>query len=155
MENEIIHSSNEAETIKAGYHFAQKLTAGDTVALYGELGAGKTEFIKGICEYFEVEEIVSSPTFTVINQYASSEESGSVEIYHIDLYRIAKKDELDEIGFIECVNNNDSIKLIEWAEKSFDTLPKSRYEITIATDSDDEDKRIINITKFGDINIPS
>ena len=116
-----------------------------SVSLYGELGAGKTEFIKGICQYFKVEEIVTSPTFTIINQYTGFLNGKELLLYHLDLYRIKSYKELDEIGFKDCMNSENSIKLIEWAENATDFLPIPRYIVTITFDDNAEDKRIFEI----------
>ncbi|CUS97414.1 tRNA (adenosine(37)-N6)-threonylcarbamoyltransferase complex ATPase subunit type 1 TsaE [Candidatus Kryptobacter tengchongensis] len=116
-------TKSEVETIQLGKDFAKMLKAGDVVALYGELGSGKTKFIQGVCLGLNVKETVNSPSFIIMNKY-----EGDLIIYHFDLYRINSLDELIEIGFHEFIYN-DAISLIEWAEKVKDILPKKRYEI--------------------------
>lgn len=148
MNSENYITSNETETIQLGKRFAQRLMVGDTVALEGDLGAGKTEFIKGVCEYFNVGEIVTSPTFTIINQYNGQKEDKDISIYHIDLYRIKTKQEFDEIGFADCIYSSDSIKLIEWAEKANGMLPENLYVVEIRPDDNTENKRSITITSL-------
>ncbi len=118
METQTYTTKSEAETIELGKSFAEKLKKGDVVLFYGDIGVGKTEFIKGICKYFNVEEIVTSPTFTIINQYNGMLNGEEIAIFHIDLYRVKEKKELLEIGFEECLYSADSIKLVEWAENS-------------------------------------
>lgn len=142
-QNYITHS--EEETIQLGVSFAQSLLLGATVALYGDLGSGKTELIKGICSYFDVEEIVSSPTFTIINQYNGKYDGDEINIYHVDLYRIKNAEELNEIGFVDCLSSPIDIKLVEWAENARKILPVPRYDIYIKQNPDDEFERIIQI----------
>jgi len=130
-----ITTKSEIETEQLGFEFAKNLIPGDKIALYGDLGSGKTEFVKGICDYFKVEEIVTSPTFTIINKYTATTSDEPLNIYHIDLYRIEKEKELIEIGFSEYLNDNNAITIIEWAEKtSFDF--NNSIKITITSDNE-------------------
>lgn len=140
-------SRSEEETMRLGNEFARVLKNGDVVALYGDLGAGKTEFIKGICEYFDVKEIVTSPTFTIMNHYNGENNDNDVVLYHIDLYRINNKEELLQIGFKDCIFSDRSIKLVEWAEKAEDMFPASHYIVEILPDIDDENFRTVNIKR--------
>ncbi len=147
MDTSVHITHDEDGTVELGRQFAQQLVESDVVALYGDLGAGKTEFVRGICEYFQVGEIVSSPTFTIINQYsgAAPESEDEVKIYHVDLYRINSKRELEEIGFNECMMSNDCIKLIEWADKANGSLPRRRYSVIFRLNERDENERTIEI----------
>lgn len=138
-------SNNENETIELGKNFAQFLKIKDIVALEGDLGSGKTEFIKGICEYFSVQDLVTSPTFTIINQYAGLIVNKEFNIFHIDLYRIKNELELDEIGFEECLNDSDSIKLIEWPKNAGTKLSNIKYIVKIEVDENNEDIRYLSI----------
>lgn len=144
-ENFLTHSENE--TIELGKEFAEKLKPGDIVAFFGDLGAGKTEFIKGICDFFKVDEIVTSPTFTIMNQYSGTFEDEDIFLYHIDLYRIKNLTELDEIGFDECLHSKKSIKLIEWAEKADTRLDIINYTITMKIPDESDNLREIIISK--------
>jgi tRNA threonylcarbamoyladenosine biosynthesis protein TsaE len=146
MKTEEFISLSEDETIALGFKFAEHLKVGDSVALFGDLGAGKTEFIKGICDYFNVEDIVNSPTFTIINQYHGEKNKQEIHIYHLDLYRIKSPAELSEIGFSECLHSDEIIKLIEWAEKAGDLIYKWDYSVNINLSDEDENKREIIIT---------
>jgi tRNA threonylcarbamoyladenosine biosynthesis protein TsaE len=137
-------TNSEQETIDLGRKFAEKLKSGDIVSFRGDLGAGKTEFIKGICEYFQVEQVVSSPTFTIINTYYGIDRE---EIIHIDLYRLEKEKELIEIGFDEILNDDYTIKLIEWSEKAQILNTNSDYLIEITHDEKLEDRRAIIISE--------
>ncbi|MFP4368521.1 MAG: tRNA (adenosine(37)-N6)-threonylcarbamoyltransferase complex ATPase subunit type 1 TsaE [Candidatus Kapaibacterium sp.] len=147
METENHKTYSEEETIELGRDFAKKLKPGDVVVFFGDLGSGKTEFIKGICDYFEVEEIVTSPTFTIMNQYSGNIGDKEITIFHIDLYRIKSNEELEEIGFRECIYAKNAIKLVEWAEKAESKLPDNKYVVTIKLDNENE-----NLRKFDIIN---
>ena len=138
-------TNSEEETIELGRKFAERLSPGDVVAINGDLGSGKTEFIKGICDYFNVGEMVNSPTFTIMNHYIGSLDGQEVNIFHIDLYRIENEKELAEIGFDECVNSPEYIKLIEWPEKAGNRIDNWNYKVVIKTDENDENKREIEI----------
>lgn len=139
-------TQSEQETIELGKKFAESLVPGDLVLFYGDLGSGKTEFIKGICEHFNVDELVTSPTFTIMNQYAGEFGDYELPIYHVDLYRIKSKEELGEIGLQDCLFSDDAIKLIEWAEKAHSLLPDTQYKVKISFDPEDENKRLIDIS---------
>lgn len=146
MINDHYISNSEEETVLLGSEFAKKLQAGDMVSFYGDLGSGKTEFIRGICKQLKVNELVSSPTFTVINQYEGHLKNADVPIYHIDLYRIKSDEELENIGFDECIHTSDGIKLVEWAEKANGDTPSGCYKVTIRNDDDIDNRRSIDIT---------
>jgi len=147
MEALLLRSNSEEETIAIGVEFAERLRVGDVVALYGDLGAGKTELIKGICAYFQVEDLVTSPTFTIINQYGGVGTDGSsIKIYHVDLYRIETPEELAGVGFDDMVFSHDAIKLIEWSEKAEHLLPSAHYTVRISSDEADDSVRMIEIT---------
>jgi tRNA threonylcarbamoyladenosine biosynthesis protein TsaE len=148
MEIQTIITHSEDETVRLGYKFAGRLKPGDIVSLYGTLGSGKTEFIKGIAEFFDVEEIVTSPTFTIINQYFGKIHDAEIPIYHIDLYRIKSEKELTEIGFTECINSSNTIKLIEWAEKAPNLKIDSNFLIEISLSETDENQRIFTLNKL-------
>lgn len=135
---------SEEETINLGKEFAKELCSGDIVAIYGDLGSGKTEFVKGICDYFQVEEIVTSPTFTIVNKYNGSMSDNQIILYHIDLYRIEKESELLEIGFEEYLNDKSAISLIEWAEKT-SLIPQNAIQVKIFLDDNNDNKRTITI----------
>jgi len=147
MEALTLRSESESQTILQGEQFAADLQHGDIVALEGELGAGKTEFVKGICRFFAVEDLVTSPTFAIINQYDGiTPEGAPVKIYHVDLYRIDSPAELAEVGFDDMVFAHDAIKLIEWPEKAAHLMPQKRWTVAINTDETNDDVRSIVIT---------
>ncbi|MFM8569307.1 MAG: tRNA (adenosine(37)-N6)-threonylcarbamoyltransferase complex ATPase subunit type 1 TsaE [Candidatus Kapaibacterium sp.] len=150
MDPERYLTHSEKETMELGRKFAERLQRGDCVTLFGDLGAGKTEFAKGICEYFQVNDIVSSPTYTIMNQYDGVLADGQpVQIYHIDLYRIKTVEELENVGFDECMHAHPSIKLVEWAERAEDVLPAARFSVDLRASADHDTERTVEITAVG------
>jgi len=108
----------QQRTRSVGSAFGRTLEEGTVVALFGELGSGKTQFVKGVCEALGIDKSnVSSPTFTIVNEY-----EGCFPVYHLDLYRIKKQEEVFELGFVEYVESN-GICLIEWPEIVENLLP--------------------------------
>jgi tRNA threonylcarbamoyladenosine biosynthesis protein TsaE len=147
MEHAPLYSLSQRHTQQLGEEFAAMLNRGDVVALVGDLGAGKTEFVRGVCRFFSVEDIVTSPTFAIINQYDGSMSGGSpVKIYHVDLYRIDTPEELRTVGFEEMVHAPDAIKFIEWPEKASSEMPERHWTVSIQNTSDDDNARLIEIT---------
>jgi tRNA threonylcarbamoyladenosine biosynthesis protein TsaE len=147
MEVTTLRSESESATIRLGEQFASQVRCGDVVALEGDLGAGKTEFVKGVCRFFAVTDLVTSPTFSIINQYDGTAPDGQVlKIYHVDLYRIDSPEELAEVGFDDMVFAHDAIKLIEWPEKAAHLMPARRWTVRISADAENDDLRTIEIT---------
>ena len=134
-----IISKNPSQTIDLAEKIAAKLKKGDIIVLSGELGAGKTKFTEGILTYFGLQNEISSPTFTIVNEYNAPQ----FDIYHFDLYRLADLDEFYAIGGDEYFSKG--ICIIEWGELIKDILPKIYREIDIKKDEDDENKRILTI----------
>ena len=87
-------SKSEQDTINFAENFAKELNQGDIIVLSGELGSGKTKFVQGVLRHFGLEEEISSPTFTIVNEYSSS----SANIYHFDVYRLENSDEFYAMG---------------------------------------------------------
>ncbi len=121
---ETMMTESEAETIRAGTAFARRLGPGSVVALSGELGTGKTRFVKGICAGLGVTRPVSSPTFTIVNEYRGT----ALRVFHFDFYRLNSGAELGEIGFDEYLAAG-GVCLIEWADRLPGVLPPSYYDI--------------------------
>ena len=133
-------SSSIEETIQFGRDFAAQLQPGNVVCLEGDLGAGKTHFVKGIASFFGVnEDSVSSPTFTLINEY-----NAETPIYHFDCYRLKSEQEALEIGAEEYLYG-DGISVVEWPEKIGNLLPPESVWVAITHKS--ENKREIIIRK--------
>ncbi len=119
----VITSSPE-QTWEIGRLLGTQLGSGDTVCLYGDLGAGKTNFAYGIALGLDVQEqYITSPTFTFVNEY-----QGRVPLYHLDLYRLKGPDELENIGFDEYIES-DGVTVIEWAERAADELPAESLSV--------------------------
>lgn len=110
-----IESNSHEDTFNTGREFAKSISAGDVIGLEGELGSGKTVFVKGICDYFCVQDDISSPTFILVNQYTGTLPDSSMQIFvnHFDLYRLNTESELSTIDIPSFINEN-SVCLIEW-----------------------------------------
>lgn len=135
-------SNSAEETKKTAADFAKTLKSGDVLCMYGDLGAGKTAFVQGLARGLGIGEPITSPTFTIVNEYY-----GNMPLYHFDVYRIADSDEMYEVGYEEYVYG-DGVSVIEWAELIEDILPRTRYKITILRDiSLGEDYRKIIVEK--------
>ncbi|MFQ5770313.1 MAG: tRNA (adenosine(37)-N6)-threonylcarbamoyltransferase complex ATPase subunit type 1 TsaE [bacterium] len=118
-----IISNSPAETQRIGEQWGRSLQPGSVVALFGELGSGKTTFIKGVCRGLNVIDEITSPSFTLIHEY-----TGKIPIYHFDFYRIENIREILELG-CEDYFYRAGICLIEWADRVTDFLPSKRIEI--------------------------
>ncbi|MDA0334792.1 MAG: tRNA (adenosine(37)-N6)-threonylcarbamoyltransferase complex ATPase subunit type 1 TsaE [bacterium] len=127
-----IHTTGAAQTAAFGRQLATVLSPGDLVALSGDLGAGKTCLIQGIAEGLGVTEVVNSPTFVLLNVYTGRSDAGAaLSVYHFDLYRLATRDELEDIGALEFFDDPQGISLVEWAERMPELLPARRWEIRL------------------------
>ena len=138
-------SNNEEETKAIGFNLASKLNKKDIVILTGDLGSGKTKFTEGFLSYFGLEDEISSPTFTIVNEYSKND----ISIYHFDVYRLEDLDEFYAIGGTDYFDNG--ICLIEWGELIEPILGKY-IKINISKDSENENIRYItleNIDKEG------
>lgn len=140
----IFRSKSTKDTMKFAKEFAEKLKPGCVLGLKGNLGTGKTQFVKGICEHFDVKEVVNSPTFILVNEYEGTYgEAKKFRIYHFDLYRLNSAAELGVIGFDEYINNN-SLVLIEWPELAEEYL--NRKVDTVRFDyGDGDEERVIEV----------
>ena len=119
--------------LRGSAHKLIEYTAGKRIlAFYGSMGAGKTTIIKAVCNVLGAEDLVSSPTFTLVNEYKT--QSGAL-IYHIDFYRIRKKDEVFDFGIEEYFESG-SYCLLEWPELIEDLLPPETVRIRITVDGD-------------------
>lgn len=115
-------TENEGETRQLGNTLAGLLQKGDVVALYGDLGSGKTVFVKGICEGLGVDEQVTSPSFTLIQEYR-----GRVPVAHFDFYRLESVSAIEDLGVDDYFDTG--ISLIEWAERGKEILPAEHFEV--------------------------
>jgi tRNA threonylcarbamoyladenosine biosynthesis protein TsaE len=144
MSERCITTSPE-ETVAYAHSFAGRLRRGDVVALFGDLGSGKTQFVKGVCRAFRTDTPATSPSFVLLNRYnGSDEQKNELMLYHFDLYRVTSLAEIYDLGYEEFLDG-DGICLIEWAEMLGELLPSHRYEIRFSL-GDDENERHIEIT---------
>jgi len=127
-------SHNEKETEELGARLAQKLPGGAVVAMYGDLGAGKTAFVRGMARGMGLDCRVSSPTFTIVNEYL-----GERELIHFDMYRLSGADELFDIGWEDYLNRG-AVCAVEWSENVQDAFFGDEVRVTIEKLSDTERK---------------
>jgi tRNA threonylcarbamoyladenosine biosynthesis protein TsaE len=127
---------------QAAREFAPLLKQSVIIAFYGEMGAGKTTFIKALCEELGVVNVVNSPTFAIVNEYYTSTNN---PIYHFDFYRLSKPEELFDIGFEEYIASGNPC-LIEWPEKAENLLPQKRISVYISINPDQSRLLSIKIT---------
>ena len=125
---EIWESRSEADSFQLAKKLGEKAKKGEIYCLEGELGTGKTVFAKGFAKGLGIEEIVDSPTFTIVKEY-----QGREKLYHFDVYRIEDVEELQEIGFSEMISG-DAVCLIEWASQIEEEIPENAKWITIEKD---------------------
>ena len=120
-----IESYSDEQTEKLGEMLGRILCAGDVVTVDGDLGAGKTTFSHGLARGLDIADVVSSPTFTIVNQY-----EGRLPLAHFDWYRLETEEELDCLE-LEQVYGQNQVTLIEWADKFIDALPAERLSIRL------------------------
>jgi tRNA threonylcarbamoyladenosine biosynthesis protein TsaE len=136
-----IVTKTEEQTAAAGERLAATLRAGDVVLLYGELGAGKTAFVRGLARGLGAPEAeVSSPTFTIVQEY-----TGRLTLYHVDLYRLEPR-EVDDLGLEELVSS-DGVVAIEWAER-WHGRPDDAIEVRLEYEGEDQ-RRIVVTQEAG------
>ena len=138
-------TSSVEETISFARTFGASLRRGDVVALSGDLGSGKTQFVKGACEAFGVREPVTSPTFVLLNRYSGMDEDGrELLLFHFDLYRVRSIAEVYDLGYEEFFRG-DGVCFIEWADLFSELgtmLPAERYNVNLSLGSDENIRRI-------------
>ena len=123
-----IKSNTPRDTFDAGAILAKTLGGGNVVALYGDLGAGKTEFVRGVCAGLGISgDVVSSPTFAIVNEYPG----GLLPVYHFDVYRMRDIDELFELGYEDNFFGG-GVCLVEWPAHIEELLPEGTIRIRIA-----------------------
>lgn len=129
-----IKIKSEQDTKLFGLSIAQMLKAGDIIALIGELGTGKTTLSKAIAEGLGIDELVTSPTFTILREY----ESGRLPLYHFDVYRVKSDEEMFELGYEDYFFGK-GVCIVEWADQIMSLIPKESVIIKIMY-SDDLEK---------------
>ena len=125
----IIETRSAQETYQLGFEIGKKAQKGQIYTMVGDLGVGKTVFTQGMAKGLEIDEPISSPTFTIVQVY----DEGRLPFYHFDVYRIGDIDEMDEIGFEDYVYG-EGVSLIEWANLIEEIIPEKHIEITIEKD---------------------
>lgn len=124
-----LHTASAEETIRLGQKIGYKVTPGDIITLHGSLGCGKTTIVKGIAESLEIDDQITSPSYTLISEY-----EGRIPLYHMDLYRIDGIDEFELLGAEELLYGT-GVSIIEWAEKIEQLLPDNCISITFNIDA--------------------
>jgi len=127
MNEAVLHTVSKSydETFTLGERLSNHLQENDVVALYGELGSGKTVLVQGICACLDVTDYVTSPSFTLIQEY-----HGRYPVYHFDFYRLTSLQEVEDLG-IDYYFDLSGISLIEWPERGKDILPENHFTIQI------------------------
>ena len=132
------------ETYKIGELIGALVNSGDIICLIGDLGTGKTHLTKGIAKGLGIEDHITSPTFTIVNEY-----TGRLKLYHFDVYRVNDPDEIAAIGFDEYIFS-DGVSIIEWANYIEELIPPNYLSITIEKLPQlGDDVRKINIQQHG------
>ncbi len=134
-----IRTVSAEETVELGAKLGKLLKKGDIVCLNGDLGAGKTAFTSGIAKALGICGYITSPTFTIVNEY-----EGTIPFYHFDVYRIADPEEMFEIGFEEYLEDRGAV-VIEWAELIESILPDQYISVDIRKEPGNSDARVIGV----------
>ena len=138
-----IITTNESETVRAGEKLGSTLSPGAVVALYGGLGAGKTAFVRGLAAGLGIDAAVSSPTFTIVNEYF-----GKIPLFHFDMYRLESENELFDIGWDDYLDRG-GVCAVEWSEKIPRALPPETLTVKLYILGGDQ--RRIEITPEGGV----
>ena len=131
------HSADETQAL--GQKLASRLASGDVIAYFGDLGAGKTAFTRGLAQGLGITDPVTSPTYTIVNEYLS----GRIPLFHFDMYRLGSSDELFDIGWEDYLARG-GVCAVEWSENVEDAL-RDAIHITIEKDPLEPDTRRITI----------
>lgn len=146
QQTEVIESFSAEETYALGEKIGQEAKPGQVYTLIGDLGVGKTVFTQGVAAGLGITEPVSSPTFTIVQIY----EEGRMPFYHFDVYRIGDPEEMEEVGFEDCIYG-EGLCLIEWANLIEEILPPAYTQVRIEKDlSRGFDYRKIILTRIGE-----
>src|SRR3989338_1082805 len=136
-------SKSRDETVKLGARLATLLKSGDIICLFGDLGSGKTTFTKGIAEGLKIDpDRVSSPSFTLLNEY-----EGRLALFHLDLYRLEKLEEILAVGYEEYFYG-DGVCVVEWAQRLGNLLPENHLHVHFFNKESDE--RLIRFSAYGE-----
>jgi tRNA threonylcarbamoyladenosine biosynthesis protein TsaE len=140
--NEMRTTTSAEETIAYARTFARRLRRGDVITLFGNLGSGKTQFVKGVCQAWNTHTPATSPSFVILNRYYGRDENnGELLLYHFDFYRVKSLVEIYDLGYEEFLQG-DGICLIEWAESLGELLPKQRYDVRFSFGEEENERHI-------------
>ena len=128
-----IRINSLADINEAAKTFVENMGDGNVFAFYGKMGAGKTTFVKAVCECLGVEDVITSPTFAIVNEYTSATTGDA--IYHFDFYRIKKLEEVYDMGYEDYFYGG-SLCFLEWPELIEDLLPEDATKVTIEETED-------------------
>ena len=131
-------TNSPAETEALGKELAKELKSGDFVAMFGDLGVGKTAFVRGVASVLCPDVRVQSPTYTIVNAYR-----GKIPLYHFDMYRIDSEEALYSCGFFDYLDSG--ICIAEWCENITDFIPEGARRVTISKTAGNPDSRMIEI----------
>lgn len=134
-------SDSESSTEQLGERLAKTIDRGCIIALFGDLGAGKTAFTRGLARGFGSRERVSSPTYTVVNEYPTD----NVRICHFDMYRLSGSEALYDIGWEDYISDPRAVCVVEWSERIADSIPGDAITVRISKCENAPNKRIIEI----------
>ena len=144
----MIITNSEKQTITFGEKFAAQLKRGAVLGLIGELGAGKTQFVKGLAKGLGIKNNISSPTFVLLKTYNFQLTTHSSRLIHIDCYRLSIPEELADIGWQELIKDKNNIIIVEWADKIRKIMPKDTRWIKFSIGKKDNQRKI-NIFTLG------
>ncbi|NLJ84817.1 MAG: tRNA (adenosine(37)-N6)-threonylcarbamoyltransferase complex ATPase subunit type 1 TsaE [Firmicutes bacterium] len=145
MRSLTVWSNGPGETQALGCILSQWLSGGDVISLVGDLGAGKTIFVKGIAAGLGINDsVVTSPTFSLIHEY-----TGRVPLYHFDAYRLERQEEWEDLGYEEYFRGS-GISVVEWGNLVADYFPKEYLQVELKRESVPDDRRQITFTPVGD-----
>ena len=130
-------TNEEGQTEELGRRLGERLQAGSVVAFTGDLGAGKTAFTRGLARGLGIKERVTSPTFTIVNEY----EGGRLPLFHFDMYRLSSSDELFDIGWEDYLSRG-GVCAVEWSENVADALEEDTIQVEILRGDTDNQRRI-------------
>lgn len=122
-------TKNQVETMELAQNFAKSLKGGETIALFGDLGGGKTTFTKGLAESLRVNDLITSPTFVLLKKYPAKIKDKKIELVHIDAYRVETIEDIKSVGIEDYLNREDVVLVVEWADKIMEILPKNMINI--------------------------
>ena len=140
----LIETTSQEQTISIAKKLAATLHGGDIILLHGDLGSGKTTFVKGLAEAFGIKENITSPTFTLMNIYKIESKKYKVKsLVHVDTYRLKDEDELLEIGIEDYIGDKNTVTIIEWPEKIESLLQNKKVKNVRFEHMSENERRIV------------